>query len=169
MGPANGPYYNLPQPPPCPTGPNTKGPNYSGPPALALYNTTTGCAGKPCNTQIVQQPVKEDELDRNYGDFLRNFIMDHGPGGKSTNPFFAYMAFSHTHVPLFFDPKFANSSSRKTVFADTTMELDDTVNRIWQAVKDAGLEEDTLILATADNGPWAISAFAGTHAYAFIH
>ena len=66
------------------------------------------------------------------------------------------MAFSHTHVPLFFDPRFANSSARKTVFADTTMELDDTVKKIWESVVRAGLENDTLILATADNGPWAI-------------
>ena len=80
--------------------------------------------------------------------------MDHAAAGA--NPFFMYMAFSHTHVPLFFDPKFANSSARKTVFADTTMELDDTVAGIWQAVKDAGKEEETLIFFTSDNGPWAV-------------
>ncbi len=30
------------------------------------------------------------------------------------------------------------------------MELDDTVNGIWQAVKDAGVEDNTLILMTSD-------------------
>lgn len=157
LGPAHGPYYNHPQPPPCPTGPNTNGPGFSGAPALPLYNSTTDCGGSGaanCNAQIVQQPVEEDQLDRNYADFLTRFIADHAAPGSA--PFFAYMAFSHTHVPLFFDPKFANSSARKTVFADTTMELDDTVNRIWQAVKDAGLEENTLIIGASDNGPWAV-------------
>ena len=159
LGPEAGPYWNLPQMPPCPTGPNKEKPSYAGNPGLPLYNTTTDCGGKGldnCNSEIVQQPVEENELDRNYADFMRSFILDHGPGGSSTKPFFAYMAFSHTHVPLFFDPKFANSSVRKTIFADTTMELDDTVAQIWKAVQDAGLEEDTLLLATSDNGPWAV-------------
>jgi hypothetical protein len=74
------------------------------------------------------------------------------------------MAFSHTHVPLFYDPKFANSSARKTIFADTTMELDDTVNRIWQAVKDAGLEEETLIL-DARMGPHRRRPYPLTHTW----
>jgi len=116
-----------------------------------LYNSTRQCGdpnAKSCNAQIVQQPLTEDELDRNYKAYARSFIMSHAPAGSP--PFFMYMAFSHTHVPLFFDPKFANSSARKTVFADTTMELDDTVNGIWQAVKDAGLEDNTLILMTSD-------------------
>ena len=39
MGPSGGPYYNLPQPSPCPTGPNTN-PTASGPSGLALYNST---------------------------------------------------------------------------------------------------------------------------------
>ena len=86
--------------------------------------------------------------------YLGNYIKAHAAPGSA--PFFAYMAFSHTHVPLFFDPKFANSSARKTIFADTTMEMDNTVTEIWQAVKDAGLEEETLFLMTSDNGPWAV-------------
>jgi arylsulfatase A-like enzyme len=157
LGPADGPNYNLPQPPSCPTGPNTN-PNGDGQPALPLYNSTFRCGNESapnCNSQIVQQPVNEVDLDSNYGDFLSTFIGQHAKG-SGANPFFAYMAFSHTHVPLFFDPKFANSSVRNTLFADTTMEMDHTVNRIWQAVKAAGIEEDTLILATADNGPWAV-------------
>ena len=38
MGPSGGPYYNPPQPSPCPTGPNTN-PTASGPSGLALYNS----------------------------------------------------------------------------------------------------------------------------------
>lgn len=155
MGPGGGPFYNDPQPAPCPTGPNVD-PTSNDAPAIPLYNTTTNCGGLAgsCNGAIAQQPVVETQLDRAYADFLSHFIHNHSAPGAP--PFFAYMAFSHTHVPLFFDPKFANSSARKTVFADTTMEMDDTVNRIWQAVIDAGLADSTLILATSDNGPWEV-------------
>ena len=156
LGPADGPFYNLPQPAPCPTGPNTR-PGASGQSALALYNTTTNCGGTGapnCNHAIVQQPLREVELDRNYAATLGDFIANHSQPGS--NPFFAYMAFSHMHVPLFFDPKFANSSARKTIYGDTLMELDDTVSRIVAAVAAAGLTENTLILATSDNGPWKV-------------
>lgn len=114
---------------------------------MALYNATLNCgnASAPnCNKQIAQQPLVEVDLDRNYHEYLGSYIKAHAAPGSA--PFFAYMAFSHTHVPLFFDPKFANSSARKTIFADTTMEMDNTVNEIWQAVKDAGIEDNTLIL-----------------------
>ena len=129
------------------------------PPTLPLpRNSSTrncGDASAPtCNAQIVQQPLVENQLDRNYADYASAFIRAHA--APSAPPFFMYMAFSHTHVPLFFDPKFANSSSRKTIFADTTMELDDTVKRIWDAVVESGQENETLIFATSDNGPWAV-------------
>ena len=148
MGPGSGPYYNLPQPSPCPTGPN-RNPGGGGPSALALYNSTRDCGNAAsCNAQIVQQPLAEVELDRNYADYAGSFIRAHAAPGSA--PFFMYMAFSHTHVPLFFDPKFANSSARNTLFADTTMELDDTVKRIWDAVVESGQANNTLILATSD-------------------
>ena len=156
LGPSGGPYWNLPMESDCPTGPN-QDPSASGPSALALYNSTTNCGNATapnCNSQIIQQPLIETELDRNYAAGARNFIQAHAAPGS--NPFFLYAAFSHTHVPLFFDPKFANSSARNTLFADTTMELDDTVKQIWEAVRDAGLANNTLIFATADNGPWAV-------------
>ena len=68
LGPSGGPIYNLPAESPCPTGPNNS-PKASGASALALYNSTKQC-GDPsaasCNAQIVQQPLSEDFLDRNY-------------------------------------------------------------------------------------------------------
>lgn len=48
------------------------------------------------------------------------------------------------------------------------MELDHTVNRIWQAVKDAGIDNNTLILATSDNGPWAVKCDLAGSAGPFV-
>ena len=154
MGPGGGPFFNLPQPPPCPTGPNTN-PNGTEPSALALYNATLDCGGAAsCNAAIVQAPLVETELDANYAGYLDAFFRNHSGAGAA--PFFAYMAMSHVHVPLFFASRFANSSARNTLFGDTLMEMDDTFARIWASLRAAGLEDDTLILATADNGPWAV-------------
>ena len=72
-----------------------------------MFSGTRNCGGVPdsgnCNAQIVQQPLDESNLDTHYADFLSRFIGDHAAGSGAA-PFFAYMAFSHTHVPLFFDP-----------------------------------------------------------------
>ena len=163
LGPSNGPAYNHPMDGPCATGPNKK-PDSMGPPALPLYNSTRNCGGAidNCNAQIIQQPLRETELDSNYANYLGDYIDKHA-AGTGAAPFFAYMAFSHTHTPLFYDPKFLNSSARNTIFADTVMELDDTINRIWTSVKNANIENDTLIIATSDNGPWAVKCeLAGT-------
>ena len=154
MGPDNGPNYNDPQPPPCPTGAN-RNPNGSEPPALALYNATRDCGGHAsCNAQIVQAPLAEVDLDGNYAGYLDAFFSNHSAPGSP--PFFAYMAMSHIHVPLFFAARFANTSARNTLFGDTLMEMDDTFARIWASLRAAGLEEDTLVLATSDNGPWEV-------------
>jgi len=168
LGPAGGPFYNTGKPDVCPTGPNTA-PLADGPPALPLYNVSTPhCNGNAtragCNAAIVQQPVVENDLAAAYGSFMAGFIQEHAAGGPRAGvPFYAHMAFSHTHVPLFHDPRFTNASTRRTVFADTTLELDATVGVIVGALRDAGLDNDTLVLATADNGPWAVKCeLAGT-------
>jgi len=157
LGPGSGPNWNLPQPPPCATGPNQH-PNGDASPALPLYNVTTNCSGTTngnCNAGIVQQPVVEDSLDANYAQFIGDFIRAH-PAGSGSAPFFAYMPFSHTHVPLFHSPEFTNTSSKKTHFGDTVMEMDHTVKMLLQAVRESGNEENTLVLFTGDNGPWAV-------------
>ena len=74
----------------------------------------------------------------------------------STNPFFLYIAFAHTHTPLAYDPRFENASSRpgfRRVFGNTLAEVDDAVGNILTSLKRHGLANDTLVLLAADNGP----------------
>ena len=69
----------------------------------------------------------------------------------SKTPFLLYMAFQHTHQPQFAGKMFTNSSIRGP-FGDALSELDWGVGQILQALTDEGIENDTLVFFTADNG-----------------
>ncbi|MDR1918621.1 MAG: sulfatase [Tannerellaceae bacterium] len=69
-------------------------------------------------------------------------------------PFFVYLAHSMAHVPLAVSDKF-KGKSEQGLFGDVMMEIDWSVGEIWKSLRELGLEEQTLIILTSDNGPWA--------------
>lgn len=68
-------------------------------------------------------------------------------------PFFLYIAHPQPHVPLFVSQKFAGRSG-KGLYGDVIMELDWSVGQILFALKKNGLDENTLVIFSSDNGPW---------------
>lgn len=68
-------------------------------------------------------------------------------------PFFVYLAHPMAHVPLFVSDKFKGKSAQG-LYGDVMMEIDWSVGQIMQTLKDLGLEENTLLIFTSDNGPW---------------
>ncbi|WP_190810912.1 sulfatase [Flagellimonas sp. S3867] len=69
------------------------------------------------------------------------------------NPFFLYVPHPQPHVPLFVSDKFKGKSERG-LYGDVIMEIDWSVGQIMEALKDNGLEENTIVIFTSDNGPW---------------
>lgn len=67
-------------------------------------------------------------------------------------PFFIYLAHSMPHVPLAVSDKF-KGKSEQGLFGDVMMELDWSVGEILKTLRENGLEENTLIILTSDNGP----------------
>ncbi|MDR3182503.1 MAG: sulfatase [Planctomycetaceae bacterium] len=68
-------------------------------------------------------------------------------------PFFLYVPHSMVHVPLFVSDKFAGKSG-KGLFGDVVMELDWSVGQILDTIRRLNLDKKTLVVFTADNGPW---------------
>lgn len=68
-------------------------------------------------------------------------------------PFFLYVAHNMPHVPLHVSDKFKGKSERG-LFGDVIMEIDWSVGEILAALKKHGLDEQTLVIFTSDNGPW---------------
>lgn len=67
-------------------------------------------------------------------------------------PFFLYVGTNDIHVPRVPHPRFVGS----TPFGprgDATRQFDDSVRRIIEKLRAEGLEKDTLVVITSDNGP----------------
>lgn len=69
-------------------------------------------------------------------------------------PFLLYVAHSMPHVPLAVSDKF-KGKSELGLYGDVMMELDWSVGEILKTLREEGLEENTLVVLTSDNGPWA--------------
>jgi len=63
------------------------------------------------------------------------------------------MAYDEVHVPLFASSMFINSSIRG-LFGDAAQEMDYSIGQIMDYLKEIGIENDTLVFFTSDNGPW---------------
>lgn len=68
-------------------------------------------------------------------------------------PFFLYMPYNMPHVPIYASDKFRDSTG-KGIYADVVAEIDWSVGKVVAALRQYGLEQNTLVLFTSDNGPW---------------
>jgi len=89
-------------------------------------------------------------LDELIVEQATDFIEAHA---KSDKPFFAYVALSHVHPPEAAHPDFDQTDpSRIGPYADLMAEMDHRVGQIVDCVKEAGIDENTLIVFSSDNG-----------------
>ncbi|MEA2063086.1 MAG: sulfatase [Gemmatimonadota bacterium] len=68
-------------------------------------------------------------------------------------PFFLYVPHSMPHVPLYVSDKF-KGKSEQGLYGDVIMEIDWSVGQILSKLEELGLDENTLVIFTSDNGPW---------------
>ncbi len=68
-------------------------------------------------------------------------------------PFFLYVPHPMPHVPLGVSDKY-KGKSEQGMYGDVMMEIDWSVGEILKALKANGLDENTLVIFTSDNGPW---------------
>jgi arylsulfatase A-like enzyme len=68
-------------------------------------------------------------------------------------PFFLYLPHPMPHVPINASAKF-REKSKQGLYGDVIMEMDWSVGEILKILKKNGLDENTLVIVTSDNGPW---------------
>ncbi len=73
---------------------------------------------------------------------------------KKDEPFFVYLAHSMPHVPLFCSDDFRGKSG-VGLYGDVMMEIDWSVGQVMSALKESGVADNTLVIFSSDNGPWA--------------
>ncbi len=75
-------------------------------------------------------------------------------------PFFLYLPHTAMHVPLFPHQDFVGKSQNGT-YGDWVAEVDWSVGKVIDALRQHKLEKNTLVIFTSDNGPWASKGKAG--------
>lgn len=87
-------------------------------------------------------------LTKRYTEQALEFIRE-----QKDTPFFLYLAHSMPHVPIFTSPEF-DGHSGQGVFADVVEEIDASVGAVLAELKAQGVDDNTLVIFTSDNGPW---------------
>jgi arylsulfatase len=73
---------------------------------------------------------------------------------KAGKPFFMSVNFMKVHQPNMPAPEFKDKSLAKSKFADSIVENDTRIGRIAEKVRELGLDKNTYIFWTTDNGAW---------------
>jgi arylsulfatase len=94
----------------------------------------------------------DNELVAKFIDFMKRQTA----AGK---PFFLYLPFSMGHAPNLPSSQF-KGKSRIGQYGDKMMEGDYHVGEIMDALKQLGVDDNTLLVFASDNGPWAHLASA---------
>ncbi len=100
------------------------------------------------NEKVIDTLIDQTDLTTRITERSVDFI-----NRNANNPFFLYVPHPQPHVPLFVSDKFKGKSKRG-LYGDVIMEIDWSVGQILDALKRNGLEENTLVIFTSDNGPW---------------
>jgi uncharacterized sulfatase len=100
------------------------------------------------DSQVIESPVDQSTLTQRYTAEALQFIED-----NENNPFFLYLPHSFPHVPLFVSEEFEGQSDAG-LYGDVVETIDWSMGEIIAKVKELGLDENTLIIFTSDNGPW---------------
>jgi arylsulfatase len=140
-------------------------------PALrAMFQKVTkgalsGNAGEPAkevfkiNGQYVNTPVIDGKegvvgipfFDGYVEQAAIEFLEDAAKAGK---PFYINVNFMKVHQPNMPAPEFEHKSLSKSKYADSVVELDTRIGRIMDKLRALGLDKNTLVFYTTDNGAW---------------
>jgi arylsulfatase A-like enzyme len=99
---------------------------------------------------VLERPADQRAITRRYTEEATRFIR-----ANASRPFFLYLAHTMPHLPLFASPGFEGRSARG-LYGDVVEEIDWSVGEVLDTLKSEGLEKNTLVMFSSDNGPWSI-------------
>lgn len=105
---------------------------------------------------VLKKPAKTT-LTARYTDKAIEFIE-----ANKESPFFFYLAHPMPHTPLAASAQF-KGKSQAGLYGDVIEELDFHTGRLLNKVKELGLDDNTYIIYTSDNGPWWIKGKNAGH------
>lgn len=106
---------------------------------------------------VVQRVTRQDQdnLTRLYTEEAVKFIQT-----PREQPFFLYFAHTAVHTPLHPGAAFKGKSPNGP-FGDWVSEIDWSVGQVLEALRKQGLDKNTMVIFTSDNGPWTTQGANG--------
>jgi uncharacterized sulfatase len=99
-------------------------------------------------TEVAEYPVVQATLTTRYAKRAADFIQR-----NAKKPFFLYLAEAMPHKPLAAAEKNYQKSGAG-LYGDALLDLDDSVGAVLDALKQNGVDGNTLIFFSSDNGAW---------------
>lgn len=96
----------------------------------------------------VESPAKVKNLTRHYTDDAVRFIEQ-----NKERPFFLFLSHTMPHVPVRPSDEFKGRSAFGR-YGDVVEEIDESTGEVLRALKENGLDENTMVVFTSDNGPY---------------
>ena len=97
--------------------------------------------------KVIEHPTDQATLTERYTAEAVKFIK-----ANRDRPFFLYLPHTFPHEPLYVSERF-KGKSKGGLFGDVVECIDWSCGEILAAIKQAGIDEQTLVLFTSDNGP----------------
>ena len=97
---------------------------------------------------VVGIPFFDGYVEKAAIEFLEKAAKD------TSKPFFINVNFMKVHQPNLPAPEFEHKSLSKSKYADSVVELDARIGRIMDKLRELGLDKNTLVFYTTDNGAW---------------
>ncbi|NBV22760.1 MAG: hypothetical protein EBS05_12705 [Proteobacteria bacterium] len=97
----------------------------------------------------------EDGITARYTDEAVKFITEH-----KDRPFFLYLPHNAVHTPIHPGAQFRGKSANGR-FGDWVEEVDWSVGRVLDTLRELKLAENTLVMFSSDNGPWLVKGTDG--------
>jgi arylsulfatase A-like enzyme len=121
----------------------------------------TGKAGEKAkesfkvNGQYVNTPDKGVVGIPYFDEYVEKASLDYlDRNAKSGQPFFMTISFMKVHQPNMPHPDFEGKSLSKSKFADSIVENDARIGRVMDKLRSLGLDKNTYVFWTTDNGAW---------------
>jgi arylsulfatase A len=110
------------------------------------------CDKDGCEDQLLEQPTFQPSLTTRLTHEATRFIEE-----AKKEPFFLYLPYTMPHLPVFADEPFQGTSLAGP-YGDTIEEIDWSVGQIISALEKAGIDDNTLVFFSSDNGPWQLAS-----------
>jgi arylsulfatase A len=100
------------------------------------------------NTGVIENSANLDTLTQRYTEEATQFIRQ-----SQATSFFLYLPHTFPHIPLGVSERFRGKSN-EGLYGDVVEEIDWSVGEVLRTLKETGVDGNTIVMFSSDNGPW---------------